>query len=101
MLSEQPFRSSHWRQKRVRGLTGLTTTCDACSVSFQLSGDPAGGLSVEALGRLGVVVLFTMAGMAMLKFICWVKIEKLQRCKMRAIQYRTEQEPERGGRSTP
>lgn len=48
---------------------------------------------MEALGRLGRAVLFTIAGMVILKFICWVKMEKLQRCKMRAIPCRTEQKP--------
>lgn len=52
---------------------------------------------MEALGRLGRAVLFTIAGMVILKFICWVKMEKLQRCKMRAIPCRTEQKPEKRG----
>lgn len=56
-----------------------------------------GSLSVEALGELGRAVLFTITGKAMLMFICWVEIERLHRCRIRASPCRTEQKPETKG----
>ena len=52
---------------------------------------------MEILGGLGGAVLFTIAGKAMLMFICWVEIEKLQRCTIRASPCRTEQKPKKRG----
>ena len=52
---------------------------------------------MEALDELGRVVLFTITGKAMLMFICWVEIERLHRCRIRASPCRTEQKPETRG----
>lgn len=81
----------------VQSLIKLTIGLNSFRVSLQLSWGAVGGLSVEVLDGPARAVLFTIAGMAMLRFICWVKIEKLQRCTMRASPCRTEQKPEVGG----